>query len=65
LVYLGEQEDEEGKVEGKGLNRPARRKKLLQPGEMKGFKSVHSTKQLNPEEKRRRSSIYRVEAFLL
>jgi hypothetical protein len=27
LVYLGEQEDEEGEEEGKGLNRPARRKK--------------------------------------
>jgi hypothetical protein len=27
LVYLGEQEDEEGKEEGKGLNRPTRRKK--------------------------------------
>jgi hypothetical protein len=27
LVYLGEQEDEEGKEEGKGLYRPTRRKK--------------------------------------
>jgi hypothetical protein len=38
---------------------------VLQPIRKKRINPVHSTKQLNLGEKRRRSSIYRVEAFLL
>lgn len=36
MVYLGEQEDEEGKDEGKGLNRPTSNGLVLQSANLQG-----------------------------